>query len=336
MDDRIAVLGAGSLGCFIGGALAAAGATVTLIGRPRVIDGIRNHGLHLTDLYGRDEHLPPQALTLEIAPAALAGARVILVTVKSKDTAQAAVDIAAHADPNTIVVSFQNGLGNAPLLKAALPACRVLAGMVFFNVVAQGHGRWHRGTAGDLWVEEHGAVGYFAPPFTVAQLPLKTSDNMAGVQWSKLLVNLNNALNALAGVPLVEELADRDYRWLFAGLIEEGLAVARAAGITLVPVTAVAPERLPGLLRLPNWLYGLMAARTTKLDPLARTSMWEDLEAGRPTEIDALQGEIVRQGAALGVPTPLNARVADLVRAAERGGQRDWRGKDLRQTLLTH
>jgi 2-dehydropantoate 2-reductase len=330
---RTAVLGTGSIGGFIGGSLAATGAPMTLIGRPRVIAEIEAHGMTVTDMFGRDERVQPQDLRLSDDPTALADAALILVTVKSKDTAAAAAQVAQHASKGALVLSLQNGVSNAEILRSACPDQLVLAGMVPFNVVSLGKGRWHRGTEGDLWVADHGRLIDWLDLFATAKLPLRRSSNMPGVQWGKLLVNLNNACNALAGVPLARQLADRDHRCVVAACIAEGLAVTRTAGIVTEKVLKVHPKHLPLLMRMPNFLYQRLVGRITRLDPHARSSMWEDLQQGRQTEIDALQGEILRWGTKLGVPTPVNAKLVELIKAAEDGGKRNFTGAQLRAAV---
>ena len=108
---------------------------------------------------------------------------------------------------DAVIVSLQNGVGNVAVLRERLPGRRVLAGMVPFNVVAPGEGRFHRATSGDIVIEQDDADT--AERLSVPGLKMRASRNIAGVQWGKLLVNLNNALNALADLPLRQQLAQR-------------------------------------------------------------------------------------------------------------------------------
>jgi len=102
-----------------------------------------------------------------------------------------------------------------------------------------------------------------------------------------------------------------------------------AAGISVARLTPLPPTWIPSVLRLPDALFTRLAGRMLAIDPQARSSMWEDLEAGRATEVDYLNGEIVALATRLGRSAPVNARLVDLVHAAERGGQRTWRGTEL-------
>jgi 2-dehydropantoate 2-reductase len=155
----------------------------------------------------------------------------------------------------------------------------------------------------------------------VAAAPVSEQPDMAGVLWAKLLLNLNNALNALAGLPLASQLADRRWRMLLAEQITEALAVLRAAGVRLARVEAVPPRAIPFILRLPNPIFRAVAGRMLAIDPAARSSMWEDLERRRATEIDYLQGAILELAVKAGVPVPVTERIARLVKEAEAAGR---------------
>src|SRR3990170_1944593 len=315
----IGIAGAGSIGCFVGGMLAAVGRRVVLLGRPRVIAEIEAGGLRLTSFEGLDRTIAAKQLVLSDNPSLFGDVGVVLVTVKSTDTAGMADIIAQHASPDAVIVSLQNGVGNASVLRARLPGRRVLAGMVPFNVIAPGEGRFHRATSGDIVIEQDD-VGT-ADQLSVAGLKMRASANIAGVQWGKLLVNLNNAINALADLPLRRQLAQRAWRLLFAEQMAEGLAAIKAEGITPVSSTPVPANWTPHLLRLPDALFGLVLGRTMKIDPEARSSMWEDLQRGRRTEIDYLQGVITEIADRHGLEVPLSRRIVALIKRAEANGK---------------
>ncbi len=317
-DAPIVVAGAGSIGCFIGGLLARAGRRVTFLARPRMVEELHAHGLHLTDLGGLDERIPAARLAVKADAATLHDAGLILVTVKSGATEAMAREIEAHRPPGAAVLSLQNGVGNLPALRAQLGDADVLGGMVGFNVVHMGDGRFHRGTSGKIVIEagRDDVLTLMSAPW----LEVEATADIAGVQWGKLLVNLNNALNALSGLPLLRQLEDRDWRRLLADQTAEALAVFSAAGITPVPATPVPPRFVPAILRLPNALFRVAAARMLQIDPEARSSMWEDFIRRRPTEVDFLQGAIVRLAERHGVEAPMSRRVVALVKRAEAAG----------------
>ncbi|MCX4092805.1 2-dehydropantoate 2-reductase [Nocardia sp. alder85J] len=384
MTFRVTVFGAGSIGIFVGGKLAAAGAEITFVGRPRLLDEITVAGLRLSDLDGGDDRVAsaafrvvtaldtvPATPSAAIAPEPLAAATpespaatpeplaakpeppaaaisespataqspaavpadLVLVTVKSGQTADAARALAERIGPDTVVLSLQNGIGNDAVLRELLPTCVTLAGVVMFNVVHHGHGHFHRGTDGGLAVADDPALQRFGPLFRRAGLPLDRHADLLPVQWAKLLLNLNNPINALSGRSLREELQHRDYRRCLALAQSEALTVMRAAHIRPARLTVLPPRLLARLLTAPDGLFRRVAGSVLAVDPMARSSMADDLALGRPTEIAWLSGEIVNLGGMVGVPTPVNGRLVELIGAAERGDTRTWTGSELLAAL---
>ena len=318
------VLGAGAVGCYIGGRLADAGIAVDLVGRPRVLDAIRAQGLHLSRVDGAPCHVPAAAFGLHADAAALrdtthALPALALLCTKSGGTAALAAEAAAVLPEGTPVLSLQNGVDNVAVAQKAAPRLAVLAGMVPFNVAELGPGRFHRGTSGDLAAQDHVATRAWAAAFARAGLPLALHADMRPVQWGKLLLNLNNPVNALSGRPLRAQLLQRDYRVVLAALQSEALHVMRAAGITPARLAPLPPAALPWVLRLPTPLFERMAARMLRVDEKARSSMADDMAAGRATEIDALCGAVVRLARSAGTVAPLNERILNLV--VERHGR---------------
>jgi 2-dehydropantoate 2-reductase len=314
LDRPIGIAGAGSIGCFVGGMLAAAGRRVALLARPRVVDEIRGNGLRLTGFDGSEQRLAANEITLSDDPSIFSDAGAVLVTVKSTDTA-AVADIIASVPGDAVFVSLQNGVGNVRLLRQRLPGRKVLGGMVAFNVVALGEGRFHRSTSGAIVIERDAADT--ARRLSVPGLAMRATDDIEGVQWGKLLLNLNNALNALSDIPLRRQLAQRSWRTLFADQMAEGLAVIKAEGIRPVSPTPIPAGLMPPLLRLPDAIFEAMLGRTMKIDPEARSSMWEDLARRRRTEIDFLQGVITGIAGRRGLKAPLSRRIVELVKQAE-------------------
>ncbi|MBL1073839.1 2-dehydropantoate 2-reductase [Nocardia sp. 2] len=326
---RVLVLGAGSIGVFVGGRLAAAGAEVTFVGRPRILDEISAHGLRLTDLHGHDERVAATAFHTATDPTGAADADLVLITVKSADTAAAANELAGKLKPGTVVVSLQNGIGNDAVIREILPACVVLAGMVMFNVVQHGEGRFHRGTAGGVEVADDPALDRFEPMLRESGLDVQRIPDLLPVQWAKLLLNLNNPINALSGRPLREELSNRDYRRCLALTQREALAAMTRARIRPARLTVLPPEVMVRLLTVPDGVFRRVAGKILAIDPVARSSMADDLAAGRKTEMPWLCGEIVSLGEMVGLPTPVNRRLIELVTAAENGDRRTWSGAEL-------
>jgi 2-dehydropantoate 2-reductase len=330
--DWIAILGAGSVGCFIGGAWAAAGLPVSFIGRAKIAHDIRDHGLTLTDYSGWRAQLSD--VDYACVPAALADAQIILVCVKSGATREAVRDIAEHGQDGALVIGFQNGVSNHDVLEAELgERFRIVRGMVGFNIAYLGHGHFHKGVAGHLWTEDRPQSRTLARRVDGGPAALRLSSDMLGLAWGKLLINLNNAVSALSGRTLVEELKQRDYRRVVAASQREGLRLLRSAGIKPAKVGPVASRLLPVVMEAPDWLFNNLFLKAWHIDAKARSSMADDLAAGRKTEVDYLNGELVRLAERLGMAAPYNSAIVGLMRLAEAGAE-PWEPEALRREVL--
>jgi 2-dehydropantoate 2-reductase len=331
--DRIAVLGAGSVGCFIGGAWRAAGLPVTFIGRPRIAQEIAKHGLTVSDYSGWQAHVADCDYRTD--PAALAEANTILLCVKSGATAEAAREIAEHGRDGALVISFQNGVSNVDVLEREVgDRFEVVRGMVPFNCAYLGDGRFHKGVAGaPLYVEDRSRTRALAQRVGAGPAALKLSDDMLGLAWGKLLINLNNAINALSGRPLREQLRARDYRRAFAAAMREGLQLLTRGRIRPAKVGTVGPRLLPFLIGSPDWLFNRIFIKSWKIDEKARSSMSDDLAHGRKTEVDFINGELVQLAHRLDVEAPVNEAIVALIRKAE-AGAKPLSPKGLREAVL--
>ena len=331
---KIDVHGAGSVGCFIGGAWLAAGCKVSFLGRERIGAGLAEHGLGLSDQDGWRIHLARDLIDFATKPAALAKADVVALCVKSTGTEAAAREIARHARAGATVISFQNGVSNADLLRRKLPKFRVVQAMVPYNVVRAGPGSFHRATWGDLIAAEDEVTRTLAAQIGNRPGRLLLAKDMVPVAWGKLLLNLNNAINALSGRTLVEQLAERDYRRVLAAAMVETLELLAAAGIEPAKLGPLPPKLMPHAIAANDFVFRKMLLKVMKIDPTARSSMADDLAAGRPTEIDYLNGEVVKLARSLGREAPVNAAIVDLVKQAELGIERTWSPAELRAHVL--
>lgn len=332
MPLRVAIFGAGSIGGYVGGHLVAAGAEVIFIGRDRFQREIKAQGLTLTHWSRQTITLAADAIRFETDPSALSEADVILVTVKSQDSAKAGQAITRYAKLDALIISLQNGLGNVAILKEAAPTPAVqgravlgraiLGGVVPFNVTKTGPAQLHCGTEGDLTIEDSddARLTELHTLFKISALGCELTPDILAVQWGKLLVNLNNGLNVLHGGPLKTGLIQADYRKALASSIEEALQLVTASGVTPAKFGKASPTGMIKMLRLPNLFYKILMDRVVKIDATARSSMLDDLELGRPTEIDYLQGAVVDLAASIGRDAPVNAAIMAAVKIAFKNG----------------
>jgi 2-dehydropantoate 2-reductase len=330
------VVGAGSVGCYIGGRLASSGAAVCFVARQHSIDAFRTSGLKLSDLDGFECRLAPSQLSLFSSLEQLSAvqsqnisesAPIVLVCVKSAATDEVGKDIQRFCRAGSTVISFQNGVENVARLKRQAPNMNVIAGMVPYNIMMKSPNHCHRATAGTLFIEHFILAQQLGRLLHAAGLSAHFRSDMPEVQWGKLLLNLNNPVNALSDLPLKTQLQDRHYRQVLAVLQNEALLVLGRAGIKPAKVGKVSPQLLPTLLKLPNWLFGRIASSMLKMDASARSSMWVDLAAGKSTEIDDLCGAVVRLAKSNGLAANANAAMAKLIETHK--ADESWNGKKM-------
>jgi len=294
---QVAVIGAGAVGCYYGGLLLQAGHDVTFIGRQPHVDAINAHGL-LLDTKTFKGHLPAKAAT---DTTALASPDLVLVCVKSADTEQAGRSLAGHLRPGTSVLSLQNGVDNAPRLRA-VTGHAVIPVVVYVGseMAGPGHIRHHGG--GDLAIGASAASEALAQTLQAAGIRTTISDDIEVTLWSKLVINCAfNALSAVAGIsygPMLEVEGTRD---VVTHAVQEAIAVARACGVSLPA------DLIDHILKIPTAM------------PNQMSSTAQDLARGKPSEIDFLNGYVVRKGAELGIPTPTNHALQVMVKLTQRG-----------------
>ena len=316
-DQRpIVIFGAGAIGCYLGGCLAANGQSVKLIGRPWMQEELKA-GLQVSDWQGRHQQAKPEHWQFSCDASDLANASAVLVTVKGAATPDAAAAIAQYAPIDALVVSFQNGIGNDQVLKSGVEQT-VLAGMVPFNVAYQENGLFHCGTEGLLSIEKgDDRQSQLSAALEKAGLPTEVHADMLPVQWGKLLLNLNNPINALSGEPLKAQLENGGYRKVVAACLKEALTLLKRAGIKPKRTGKAIPSLLPWIMALPDPIFKRVAQSMLKVDPKATSSMADDLQRGRTTEIDFINGAVVRLAESLNLDAPVNRAVVAEIKRAE-------------------
>lgn len=232
------------------------------------------------------------------------------------------------------MLSLQNGISNVDVLKQELGGrFTIVRGMVPYNVAYLGDGEFHKGVAGQIHAEEVPAMRALAERIGTSPAGLSLSKDMLGIAWGKLLINLNNAVNALSGRSLIEQLSQRDYRRVVAATMREGLGLLDRAGIRPAKVGPIAPHLLPAVIGSPDWFFNNLFLKLQKIDAKARSSMADDLSAGRKTEVDFINGELVGLADRIGAAAPINRKIVELIRKAE-GGAPSWPPAELRREVL--
>jgi 2-dehydropantoate 2-reductase len=298
---RIAVMGAGAVGCYFGSMLARAGAPVTLIGRPLHVEAIQQNGLWLESMSFQER----VNIAASDDATAARGAGLILFCVKTLDTEEAARALAHHLSPGSVVLSMQNGVDNVERIRAAT-RLEALAAVVYVAAAMTGPGRVRHTGRGDLVLGDpkggrQAELDRLAAMFIRAQIPCLVSVRIDAELWTKMTMNCAyNAVSAL-GRSRYGPLSQHPLaRHVLRQAVEETVAVARGLGIQLQE-----SDLIEAALRLGEAM------------PQATSSTAQDIARGKRTEIDSLNGHVVRCGGRIGVATPVNWTLWALVKLLE-------------------
>lgn len=305
----VAVFGAGAVGCYFGAKLASAGVAVTIIARPAAAAALRRDGIRVVQA-GAEWRAP---VTVDTGASGVAAADLVLVAVKSPDSAAAAAALAPHLKAGARVLCLQNGVDNAVTIGTRVSQ-PTYAAVVYVGAQMDAPGVVRHLGRGDLVIgsprslnagaDTAGDIAAIAALFVRAGVPCVVAPDIDSALWSKLAVNCGlNAVSALGQARYERILAVPAACAVVEAAIVETCAVARAEGIPLDPQVMIAN----------TW------AITTAM-PRQSSSTAQDLERAKTTEIDALNGFVARRGAALGVPTPVNATLHAMVKLREPPG----------------
>jgi 2-dehydropantoate 2-reductase len=301
---KITIMGAGAMGSLFGGLLTEAGNQVCLLDIWKEhVETINKDGLWIEGLSG-DRFIKIKAAT---EPIKIEGTSdIIIIFVKSYHTESASKNASVLVGENTSILTLQNGLGNFEVLSNVFGPKRVVAGVTSYGATLLGPGRVrHAGigatTIGELDGKITARTEKIARVLTQAGIETGVSDNVLGLVWSKLLVNVGiNALGVLLKVKNGELIKGKYSLKLQRELVEEALEIAEKKGIKLIHQDMVKEVDL------------ICGKTSTNIN-----SMLQDVLKNRKTEIDFMNGAIVREGEKLNISTPVNQVITDLIKAVE-------------------
>ena len=300
MNLKIAVMGAGAVGCYYGAMLARAGHDVVLIARPHHVQAIAADGLRL-----QTAHFEEQVrLAASTQASAVQGADVVLFCVKSTDTGSAGAQIRPFLKADALVLCLQNGVDNAERLRLELPEHDVAAAVVYVATEMVGPGHVKHNGRGELVLAPSTFARIssrtLANALVAAGVPTEISGNVRGALWAKLTLNCAyNAVSAITQLPYGKTVPGVGIQEVTRDLVDECLAVAAADGVTIAGDMDAAVRNIAETMQSQY------------------SSTAQDLARGKHTEIDYLNGFIVRRGEALGVATPVNRVMWALVKLLE-------------------
>ena len=290
---RIAVVGAGGTGGYFGGLLARAGQDVTFIARGAHLEALRARGLTVESKLAGTFTVPLQATD---APSEVAPVDLILFCVKTYDTNTAAESIRPLIQPDTMLISLQNGIDNEERIARAVGYTSRLGAVAYVvsaikapGVVAQTAGPG-KIILGELSGGASARTERLRDVLQRARITAEVHPDIRVILWQKFLfICAFSGVTAVTRLPIGTILADPVTRALFRGVVEEVEAVARADRIDL-----------------PADSGELALATAAAVEPWGHGSLYHDLAVGRRLELESLNGEVVRRGREHGIETPLN------------------------------
>lgn len=315
------MVGAGAIGCLVGGRLAAAGCEVTLLGRAKLVNVVTAHGLQLQWPDGRQQTVYPQVIENLAQLDRLSDFELVLITVKSFDTATAVGGLSGRLSPGVRLLPLQNGVGNEEVLAATVPGQPIIAGSITLPVMVPQTGviivSKGKGGIGLAPFSEGVSIADVARRLRDAGFTVATYADHRSLKWSKLILNLTaNASSAILDMPPIQSLSHPEIFDLEIAALQETLAVMRAQGIKAVPLFGYP---LPLLAFALHWLPRAVLRRL--LRPIMAEgrgdklpSLQLDLRQGRnESEVTVLNGIVALTGERIGVPVPVNKALSDIL-----------------------
>lgn len=290
---KVLVVGAGAVGSYYGGRLALAGHDVTFIGRKRHVEAIQSSGLTLDSKSTGTHNV---RITAAEALFPTSPPDLVFLCVKSYDTEDAAKALLSFIGPQTVVLCLQNGIDNHETAGRILGRNHVWPSVIYVGVRIPQAGTVEHVSRGEIILPVE--LSALVPTFEAAGIPAKTTDNILGMVWSKLLLNAScNALGMICAVSFGEMGASPEARDVICGAVDEVVRIAEAKGI-----------------RIPGENYSAQVLKTCESLGSGLSSMLQDFRGRKRIEVDALNGAVVRLGKELDIPTPFNATLFAMAR----------------------
>jgi len=314
---KYAVIGLGAVGSIVGTILKKSGKDVVLIGKPNQIDIINKNGIKINGLNGSTYIENPDASS---DFSSLKDVDFIIICVKSYDTKNLADQIKYHLKKSALILSLQNGIKNSSIINT-ITGNKTISGIVLFNALYLNPGEITLTIKGGLLIENeknyNDAIQDLINSFNSNGLNSISEENIEGYKWSKLIVNLQNAVTTLTDQTIKESIIDSDSRSILIATMKEGMNILEKLGIELKSLPDMDPKKIISRLNFYNTFILRIGSRLLRLKN-ARTSMWQSISRGKPTEIDFINGEIVNLAKKNNIRSPINEKLVELIKEAEK------------------
>ena len=313
---KIAIIGSGAIGCVMGGYLARAGEEIILVGKRDQVLSVNDSGLTIEGVRGKERVSVKAVEKLEET------VDLIVLAVKTQDVMSALEQHSCHL-LQCPVLTIQNGVRADKITSQLIDQKRIVSSIVMFGATYLNPGEVVHNFEGDIILGSYSGgideqvkeiVRIMERVFTVV-----VSENIMGMKWLKLFVNLNNCLPALIDKSMQESFVDLEMCAISIALLREGLQLIDRAGIALHSLPTYPEERLRGLAAMPieesARLFSQIMTNLSK-EPLYG-SILQSIRRGKPSEIDYINGEFVSLARENGGSSPLNERVVKMVHQVE-------------------
>ncbi|MEF8848771.1 MAG: 2-dehydropantoate 2-reductase [Candidatus Thermoplasmatota archaeon] len=312
---RFGVVGLGAVGTVVGCFLSDSDEDVVLIGKKAQVKKIKKEGIEVY-LKGNKKKIENPRLSSNLE--SLEKVDVLFICVKSQDTENLAKDLKKNVGKKTIIVSLQNGIRNADILKKHLKN-EILSTVVLFNVLFLEPGKVKITIPGGFFLQKtKKSSSKIRAKLEQAGLETREVDNIAGYLWSKIIFNLQNSVTALTGQTLRESFINKDSKKIIIETLKEGLDVVDKAGIEIKKLPVFDPKKLVFKLRILNSFLLKIGISLIGLEKNAKNSMQQSLLRNKKTEIDYINGEIVRLAEKNNLDATLNHKIVKLIKKAEK------------------
>ena len=328
---KYAIIGIGAIGSIVGGLLTKSGEDITLIGKQYQIDVIKHKGLKIIGVNGSST-IKNIKVTKDLQ--VVKDADIIFICVKSQDTKQLANNLKNIINKSTLIISLQNGVRNVQLLKD-ITGNKVLSGVVLFNALYEKPGEATLTFKGRILLEKNNInLDMLFKSFYKAGLKITLVDNINGYLWSKLILNLQNAVTALTGQTIRQSISDKYTRDIIVATITEGVNIVQKSNIILEVLPEIDPIKLIKRLSNFNSFILIIGSRLIGIKKNARNSMWQSLSKRKRTEIDFINGEIIFLAEKHKMHAPINKKIVELIKKAEQQDQfKTYEPKNLKELL---
>ena len=328
---KYAIIGIGAIGSIVGGLLTKSGEDITLIGKQYQIDVIKHKGLKIIGVNGSST-IKNIKVTKDLQ--VVKDADIIFICVKSQDTKQLANNLKNIINKSTLIISLQNGVRNVQLLKD-ITGNKVLSGVVLFNALYEKPGEATLTFKGRILLEKNNInLDMLVKSFYKAGLKITLVDNINGYLWSKLILNLQNAVTALTGQTIRQSISDKYTRDIIVATITEGVNIVQKSNIILEVLPEIDPIKLIKRLSNFNSFILIIGSHLIGIKKDARNSMWQSLSKRKRTEIDFINGEIIFLAEKHKMHAPINKKIVELIKKAEQQDQfKTYEPKNLKELL---